>query len=362
MNANTERQNNFDVLRLVAAMMVLVSHCYPLFGRPDQEIGAALTGIDTGGGFGVAIFFFMSGFLVTGSLERSASLTRYAAARALRILPALAAVVLICAFVLGPAMTTLPLDAYWANGATWSYLGNIAIFGLQHQLPGVFETSPDHGVNGSLWTLPIEVAMYIVLAAFFFAGLIKARLAVFLAAGFFAAHVLSISVLHWSWNDRGPVIAAVPLYDFFKLGTWFFIGSAYWLHRDALPVDWRWALAALMLSLATVHSPYGAAVYFLTLPYLVYYVAYCPVPLHRLTRPIGDISYGVYLWAFPVQQTVFATLGATYSFGAMMGITVAVTCAAGYLSWHLLEKHALRLKPRRAAGGFALLTPSSARP
>ncbi len=103
--------NRFDILRLIAAWLVLFSHCYPLGGRPGGEPLASTLGIDTLGGVGVSIFFVLSGYLVTLSLERSPSLLEFARRRALRIYPALVVICLLCVLVLGPLMTTWPQAA-----------------------------------------------------------------------------------------------------------------------------------------------------------------------------------------------------------------------------------------------------------
>lgn len=346
---SVSRENNFDFLRLMAATAVLISHCYPIFGRKSDEIFWHLTGFQTGGGIGVAIFFFMSGYLVTASIERSRDLWIYTSSRALRILPALAGVVAFSIFLVGPATTSLSLADYFGSPATWTYAGNALVFPLQWRLPGVFESAPEYGVNGSLWTLPIEVAMYVLLAAFFFSGAINRRWSLFLAVGFFAAHMLSRSVLNWSWEDRGPIIFAIPLYNLLELGVWFFIGSAVWVYRADIPVSSWFALAVLIAFVATFHSPGAQVAQFIALPYLVHYVAHCPVPLRRITAPIGDISYGVYLYAWPVQQTVYQLASGSLGFHSMMALSLVITYALGFLSWHLLERDVLTLKPRRLA-------------
>ena len=121
--ASDNRDNNrFDILRLLAAWLVLFSHCYPLGGRAASEPMASTLAIDTLGGVGVTIFFVLSGYLVTLSLERSPNVLEFARRRALRIYPALIAVCLLCVLVLGPWMTTWPKAAYWQQQLTWTYL------------------------------------------------------------------------------------------------------------------------------------------------------------------------------------------------------------------------------------------------
>lgn len=347
MQVDRSAQNNFDFLRLFAATLVLISHCYALFGRGSDEFLSKWAGFQTGGGgLAVEIFFFMSGFLLTGSLQRQPDLLKFAAARALRILPALIVVVLLSIFVLGPAMTTLSLEEYASRPGTLAYLGNAAIFWLRFDLPGVFEGAPIHGVNGSLWTLPVEASMYITLAILFSANVITQQRVVFVLLSLYSALMLSQTYLDWSTENRGPILLSIPLYDFFALGVWFYLGATYRLYQDFIPVSNALALAAIVLLAASVWSP---AIYFaklISVSYLVYFIAFCSVPLWKLTNPIGDISYGVYIYAFPVQQTVYELMHEQMSFLAMMGLSLAFAFSLAILSWVLIERPMLSLKPR----------------
>ena len=163
------RQNNFDFIRMAAALMVMFSHSYPLTtGDNDSEPLFMLTKCQTD--FGVAavnIFFIVSGFLVSQSLMRKKSLADYFRARALRIFPALIVMILLLVFVAGPVLTTLSLHAYFSNQHTWHYLTLMYVFNNDVQsLPGVFENNPfHHVVNGSLWTIRYELTCYIALPA-----------------------------------------------------------------------------------------------------------------------------------------------------------------------------------------------------
>jgi len=157
--------NRFDILRLLAAWLVLFSHCYPLGGRASSEPLTRTAGIDTLGGVGVAIFFVLSGYLVTLSLERSPHLLEFARRRILRIYPALMTICLLSVVLLGPLLTTLPQTTYWHQRLTWSYLLTASAWIIQFPLPGVFADNPlPSAVNGSRWSPPYEITCYLVLA------------------------------------------------------------------------------------------------------------------------------------------------------------------------------------------------------
>lgn len=158
------RDNNFNLIRLVAAVAVLVSHAAPLTqGRGTPEPLARLTG-HTLGTLAVYVFFVASGFFVAGSLSRRGP-AGFALARARRILPGLAVSLLLVTFVLGPAVTTRTLADYFAAPGTAAFLirGLLPLDPL-YTLPGVFADNPYPTVEGSIWTLAYEIACYAGLA------------------------------------------------------------------------------------------------------------------------------------------------------------------------------------------------------
>lgn len=160
----TGRNNNFNLIRFLAACLVLVSHSFTLLGLPEPlggKIGM------TGGSIAVDIFFVTSGFLIAGSFFRCQSIIQFLWARFLRIYPALFVAVLFCTFIVGGYFTKLPLSHYLSHAAVSDYfIHNITlVFGVSYVLPEVFSSNTyPHSVNGSLWTLPYELRMYLYLA------------------------------------------------------------------------------------------------------------------------------------------------------------------------------------------------------
>lgn len=323
----------FDGLRLAAALLVLWSHAFPLTGVAAAEPLHRLTGGQTTlGGVAVALFFAISGFVVTASLERSRGLLSFAGKRALRLLPALIAVVCVSAFVLGPLLTSAPLARYFGSGETWRYLLNV-VFVPRYELPGVFENAPyPSAVNGSLWTLRWEVLSYAGLALLWATVLRPRRwLAPIAAAGGLIAGLVIARL-----PDAGPLAmfqSAAVLFGAFMCG------ASLYLWRDRVPLDGRiaWASAALLVA-AALFGVFKEA----SPPALAYLCLFGS--LRAWPRLRDDWSYGVYLWAFPIQQVLVVTgLGALWWSNAALG-TLA-TLAAAALSWRLVEKPALGLKP-----------------
>ena len=158
------RYNNLNIIRFAAALMVIYGHMFPLLGIPSFTVlNTAISSI------GVLIFFVISGYLISESYKRDTNALRYTIRRTFRIMPGLIFAILITALVIGPIFTSLPVREYFSNPNFLQYFKNMAL-NIHYNLPGVFEMNPyANAVNGSLWSLPVEVVMYIVMPIFLFA-------------------------------------------------------------------------------------------------------------------------------------------------------------------------------------------------
>jgi peptidoglycan/LPS O-acetylase OafA/YrhL len=338
------RRNNFDCIRLIAALLVLVSHSYALTGASNAEPFARWLGFDTGGGIGVAIFFVISGFLVSGSVVRR-STTDYLASRALRILPALALVTCFEAFLVGPLFTSLPLSAYFSSPDTWSHLNNVTVFGVRFHLPGVFTSLPYPAVNGSLWTLSVECGLYLILPAIALCGGITRRGAVIAFATCVACYFAASVYFGLTWENQGPeIIKGVRLFPTIKVATFFFAGSSLWANRDIIPLHAGGAIICGILLFAVAGTISAQVVYFVCVPYLVIFVA-LKTPVVSFEK-IGDLSYGTYLFAFPVQQSIVSIFGASLGPRYLTAVAVPITLALASLSWRFIERPALHWRDR----------------
>lgn len=336
--------NNFDLLRFAAATLVLVDHSLVLSGR--QGLPGPF-GYETLGGFAVAVFFVVSGFLVAGSWQRAPRLGAYAAKRALRIVPAYAVVIALAALVLGPAVSELAPGAYFRNHQTWAYFRNLSYYQLHYALPGVFTANPyPNAVNGSIWTLPIELAMYVVLAALGWARLLNRTVVV--------ALVIALALASFGWQEAllaaPPILfATLPAYYTAHLGLWFFLGSALWLHRERIRYRHDVALLLLFAVWMTQGTTAGTLIFHAALPYLVIWAAQLRIPVMNRFGRYGDFSYGMYLYAFPLQQALAWLGGARWPYPGYVAACFGVTLLCAVASWHLVERPALRLKVLRPA-------------
>ena len=297
----------------------------------------------TMGTMAVDVFFLISGFLVFGSLWRSQSIVEYAWARILRIYPALLVMLLLVVFVVGPLLTTTALDAYFQSPQTYCFLAKCATLfaGVATELPGLYEDNPlAKVVNGSLWTMPSEVRLYAVLGAMWLVAAVdRSRRLAALGVMACATAVVAGSLLLTMGYLNFPPPQALPLLFMF------FVGATCFVYRSKVVLSTR----VFFLIVAT----YGVAmwlstsaftvIYKLSFWYVVLYLAYVPAGAIRSYTGLGDYSYGTYIYAFPVQQSL-AALMPGLSVAAMIGLSALITCTLAVLSWHVIEARALRWK------------------
>jgi peptidoglycan/LPS O-acetylase OafA/YrhL len=327
------RQNNFDALRVLAAVFVIFGHGVILTGRLGDFPFLLPQKFEH---VGVCIFFVISGYLITGSWERSHSVGQFISSRILRIMPLLVTVIVLSTFLLGPLVTTLSPGAYFSSGQTWQYLINI-VFLPADGLPGVFAALPyPNAVNGSVWTLRAEVICYGVVLIL---GLLRRRMQ---TAGFVVFAMGSLVLVL-----AGPVIiagsnvsAAANYWIYFAIGA---LLKLYAPRRIFVP--WIAAVVFACWLIAQIVTPWNVAEIFslIALPYFVLSFGLASTPIVRRTARFGDISYGIYLWAFPVQQLVVAYFG-RLPFPIDLALVVTFAGALAFASWHLIEKRALEAR------------------
>ncbi|MCF6133022.1 acyltransferase family protein [Flavobacterium wongokense] len=337
-----DKENNFDFLRLLFSALVIVSHSYSLTDNNKDEIFLVISnGQIALGTFSVKCFFIISGYLIFISLKRSKNLLEYIWKRIVRIFPALVVVLLL-------TMLFLPL-IYTGEGSIfshwdyWSYFyRNLGLYHLQYNVEGIFEDNPYlKSINGSLWTIRYEFTMYLSLLLFFFFQRKLSQIVLLLTFGGlfvlanFAPHFLNSAIFSKFFLDTK---------DLYDLGCYFIAGSFLasvnfenFKYQKALLIA-----CPILLIAATKMGYFHYAGYFL-LPVIILSFGLSKTPyLKSIGQNFGDISYGVYIYGFVVQQSLlnFFDLGI---YGLMFS-SLAITMVFAYFSWHLIEKRALKLK------------------
>jgi len=334
------RDNNFQLLRFLAAGAVLVFHCYALTDRwTDEPLWRLAHELDLGS-LGVKVFFVVSGFLVTQSWVTRRRLDQFVVARALRIYPALF-VATLWTIALAALSSRVPFLGFVAHPQTGSYLLHTALgLDVRDSLPGAFTTNPfPHSVNGSLWTLPIELRLYLAIAIGGVAGLVTRR-AAWLGA---LAALCVVFVVKPAWLTTLLPGGDVP--HLAQLALCFGLGSLAYVWRDALPLSLAGAAACVAL---VAWNPAGLAreaLFPVLLVYVVLVAAYDPRLRFRAFNRIGDYSYGLYVYAFPIQQTIVQRAPGIEP-PLLLAYAFPVALAMAVLSWHAIEQPALGLKSR----------------
>lgn len=328
------RTNNVDAFRIAAALCVIVGHSFALTGRYGDAPSLGGVYLEY---LGVSVFFVISGFLITGSWERSRSAAEYITSRALRIAPLLFLVILTSTFVMGPVVTTLSTGEYFATDQTWRYLINLVLLPADG-LPGVFDGNPYPSVvNGSVWTLRAEVICYLVVLLL---GLLP-RVPQLIGFALFGIGSVALVFL-------GPVIVAGSNVSA-AAGTWVYFAIAALVRllvpRSALRPGFAAVVAVVWVVVAVAAPSIAIPLLWVALPYVVLSIGLASTPGVRRAARFGDLSYGLYLWAFPVQQIIVMTLG-VLPLVVNIPLVAALTAVLAFASWHLLEKRALEARFR----------------
>jgi peptidoglycan/LPS O-acetylase OafA/YrhL len=327
------RRNSLNFLRLVLALAVIVSHTWPIGGYgPDPRIAGEKLGT-----WAVAGFFAISGYLIANS-RRHLSMSTFLTRRVLRIYPGYLVCLVVVAVLLAPLSVAIgPGSIQWSDAV--SYIDhNIFLKVFQDGIHDTLSQTPyGPAWNGSLWTLIYEFLCYLAIGVLLcFAARWHRALAV-------AAFVVTAAVWVADRHSEGMVAS------FAFLGAIFFAGSVIAVFAERIPADWRIAVAAVAIA-AVSSEAHG-------IPWLgAFPIAYLCLWLGiRLPFPmigsVNDISYGVYIYAFPVQQLIMVMLGRhRLPVGALVLVAVAGTIPFAVASWFLVEKRALALKSRLGVG------------
>lgn len=337
----TRQANNFDLLRILFAWFVIVSHSYvlngdgatdPLFEMTQQTFLFSFIGVKG--------FFIISGYLIFKSMVVSTSIFEYLVKRVLRIFPALA-VVLLVTLVAVYFIYPNNMPPFFSNKEVYAYfLGNIILFKPHFFISGIFAALPSSAINGSLWTIEYEFFFYLFILLFFYfrsnKKILKALLVIVVAL------FLMVRLAFYDWTVQTHFF--IPLEPLFDLGPYFLIGSLLsCFNFDTMPAKNALAAVLSLVLVASVYFKIGHTVVYFTLPFLVIYVGKQTSKLASWVHTtMGDPSYGIYLYAFPLQQLIIY-----WYRPSTLVLFVASTIGAfifGYLSWIFIEKNALALK------------------
>ena len=355
-------QNSLGLIRLILASVVIFDHAFPLGGFGEDPFWKLTSGQASLGSLAVAGFFAISGYLIAKS-GMSGDVVQFMWRRTLRIFPAYWLVLLVTAFIVGPLIWLADGNSFgeyfsgvvggpfYYFAANWTL--NIGTYGIYDLLAGTTPYGQAIGssaFNGSIWTLIYEWNCYLIIAVLVLFGVMKkARIVVPLLAAFF--FIMQVVLVTNAANIQALAPRLADQYTI-SLGLTFLTGSVLAVYSTKVPFDHRLGILSGLVFLFSLR--YGGFATFGTLA-AVYFVMYLAAALPRQVQWIGkknDYSYGVYIYGFLVQQ-VTAYLG-WYKLGytPYVAIALVLTFACAWLSWHLVEKWAMRLKNWGPGRGF----------
>lgn len=338
LRASGGRPSGFDYLRLALAISVVLSHSASVacgdigslcvWRSPARPLVAII----------VPMFFALSGFLVTASLERCRTVPVFLGFRAVRIYPALIVEVILSALVIGPLVTTVPLHDYFSSPLFARYLLNMT-GRPSYYLPGVFAHGMHPGiVNSQLWTVPYELFCYVGLGALWLFGLRRRRwLAVAVCA---LATIVLVGLKVWALGLHRPEPESVTE----GLVLCFLSASGFYLYRREIPLRPAFFVVALEVSVTLLY--FGSIGGLLAAPFIGYLTVYLGAGNPRRMGPIGraDISYGIYVYGTVLLQLTAFLFPGMRNWFLLSGASLLLIIPVASLSWVLVERPALGLR------------------
>ena len=336
---NNRHQNNYDFLRFFAAMLVIFKHSFNLLGLkfPINEI--------MNGNFAVPIFFLISGQLITASAINTQNRLTYFKKRFLRIFPGMIVMTLFVAFLVGPLFTNLSLFEYLKNVETYKYLISSSIYKIYYNLPGVFENNIEtNDVNGSLWTLIYELFLYIVtalLASITFFKDKKKWLPVALIVMFLLRALLAHRYYWYNYNH--PLVLNLNMMYLFEWSFYFLIGANYHHFKEKIKLNWQtfsFLLLIYILFLFFDLDNISSLLHYIVISYAVFFFGNLKGVFNNFGK-YGDFSFGLYIYAYPIQQSIISYYP-NINVGGLIIFSSVITFVLAISSWYLVESPMLK--------------------
>jgi len=344
-----DRKNNiFDYIRIILAIFVIVAHCYPLFfgiGVSDPITKKILV-TESLGGIAVIGFFTLSGFMITQSMMNSKNNKQFFGKRLIRIFPALIVMLLLTVFVLGPIVYNGNIANYFKSSSVWKYLvQNINLFGnTAYNIEGVFEGNPyPSAINGSLWSLKHEFIAYIFLMLLSSCAIIKNRKAMLGITGVaILTYILNINFAS-IFNFLNNIGVIMEISQFIKLIMYFLIGATIYLYKDKIKMSFKYFVFACIILLLGISLNATKYVLILTMPYILMYIGTFKFKKDILAK-MGDFSYALYIYAFPIQQLIVFYLKDKISIWTYILLSIVITSVISIITTYVVDNNVKKLK------------------
>jgi len=342
-DAAQSRLNNFDVIRFVLALMVVLSHCFAMHaGDEYADPGWIAThGQRSLGDIAVDAFFAISGYLIVQSWTHSSSPRDYLKKRIARIYPAFMVATVVCFLIVGIFACNQKREVFRIHQfadviCKGALLDPVA-------LPGSFFRNERHSIDGSMWTVKYEFWCYLFVAAAGVTGALRVRWSV--ASAFAASYVtyLALGRLQLDFSTPGRLsLLAGELSNWPRLLTFFLAGATFYTFRKHIPWSAALAVAALAALVVAARLPQAvAAAEPIAGTYLLLWFAFAPVGPYGFAK-FGDFSYGIYPYSFPIQQMVTQYSGQHVEIPKLFLFSAPLSVLAAVLSWNCVERPFLK--------------------
>lgn len=342
------RNNNFDILHLLCALLVIVSHSYALIGLRESEPLLRLTGSMIASDIGLCGFFTISGYFILNSLMTSKNIFSYLGKRCLRIFPAL--VVCLVVVVAACSLFYAGDGSYWGQKETYSFVwNNFALYPIQWTIPGVFEDNFMATVNGSLWTLAPQFTLYLLIIALFF---VRKHRPVIVGLTVIALVLCLTKNIVFAHKFAHTDICYMGVNSFARFAQFFATGMLLQTRQCVRTDKARWISIGVCTSMSIVllvARSYVHSVEILPLVMLCVSVIFIMIgemywqPMSDVFKRVGDLSYGVYIYSFPIQQMIIASIPGIAP-RTIMASTVVIVLPVAFASWRIIERPMLGLK------------------
>ncbi len=327
--------NNLNLIRLILASMVIIGHSAILNGSSTYWVDPIiyLFPFAASGPWAVNLFFFISGLVVTNSLISNRKPLQFIVARIFRIIPAFAFVVIFSALIIGPIVSTNTVKQYFDNSTVSSYITQNLMFKGYYNLPGVFVTNFfRNAVNGSLWTLAYEMSCYVILLGIFLIIRNREKLFYNIIIGLIILEGFSTNKFIFNWIGTNSEINLLP--------AAFALGSFFAVNADDISIDKFSVIGVFLICFFFRNSTHVNLFFNIACSVTVLYVS--ANKYFNLYRPKYDVSFGVYLWGFVVQQTLFHYTGRIYT-GWHCIFSILISIALAYITHFLIERPGINL-------------------
>ncbi len=332
--------NNFNFIRLVLTILVLLSHAPELIdGDRHRELLTNIFHTLSFGELAVNGFFLLSGYLILQSWQRKPQFTSFLKKRILRIYPGFIVASLVSIFIVTP-LAIQPLD-FWRPTDLFVHLKGLVLLNTPSAPANVFQGYPYPKVNSSMWTIVHEFRCYMLVAILgVIGGLNRSTTWLVMSAGVFVVHNLPLATCFPQLSEE----FAHHLSDLIRLLTFFCAGGCFYLLRDRIHYNQKYALLALVVVIVSLFSP---SLLQLTLPtlggYVFFWFAFLKIPSLKPFGSTSDVSYGIYLYGWPTEKLLIWYLPSASPWVIFI-CAVCITYVCGFISWHLVEKPCLQLR------------------